>query len=236
MASTTDLGKWMLTNGGEYNPETAYEQLTMVMYENSTYITLKTVQGITPTDDHINYQLMAKGFNPTALESVQAEDTSGVLGEVGGTVSAQDLIDWVVDQAATKLLKISDLVSVQTNDATKGVSAALAYAMGQKLDQLNSNLNSLIKIAEVGVTDAIPINPSSKEVNTSISFQKSYTDPIVIATLCGGQGYVGAGCKVMSIKNNGATFKTYTTSPVGSDYSFYISYLVVVKNNQFKLA
>lgn len=100
----------------------------------------------------------------------------------------------------------------------------------------NSNLNSLIKIAEVGVTDAIPINPSSKEVNTSISFQKSYTDPIVIATLCGGQGYVGAGCKVMSVKNNGATFKTYTTSPVGSDYSFYISYLVVVKNNQFKLA
>lgn len=142
MASTTDLGKWMLTNGGEYNPETAYEQLTMVMYENSTYITLKTVQGITPTDDHINYQLMAKGFNPTALASVQAEDTSGVLGEVGGTVSAQDLIDWVVDQAATKLLKISDLVSVQTNDATKGVSAALAYAMGQELDQLNSNLDS----------------------------------------------------------------------------------------------
>ena len=144
MASTTDLGKWMLTNGGEYNPETAYEQLTMVMYENSTYITLKTVQGITPTDDHINYQLMAKGFNPTALASVQAKDTSGVLGEVGGTVSAQDLVDWVVDQAATKLLKISDLVSVQTNDATKGVSAALAYAMGQKLDQLNSNLEMVL--------------------------------------------------------------------------------------------
>ena len=151
MASTTDLGKWMLTNGGEYNPETAYEQLTMVMYENSTYITLKTVQGITPTDDHINYQLMAKGFNPTALESVQAEDTSGVLGEVGGTVSAQDLINWVVDQAATKLLKISDLVSVQTNDATKGVSAALAYAMGQKLDQLNSNLIRNEVISTTGV-------------------------------------------------------------------------------------
>lgn len=151
MASTTDLGKWMLTNGGEYNPETAYEQLTMVMYENSTYITLKTVQGITPTDDHINYQLMAKGFNPTALESVQAEDTSGVLGEVGGTVSAQDLINWVVDQAATKLLKISDLVSVQTNDATKGVSAALAYAMGQKLDQLNSDLIRNEVVSTTGV-------------------------------------------------------------------------------------
>lgn len=144
MASTTDLGKWMITNGGEYNPETAYEQLTMVMYENSTYITLKTVQGITPTDDHVNYQLMAKGFNPTALASVQAEDTSGVLGEAGGTVPAQDLVDWVVDQAANKLLKLTDLVSVQTNDPTKGVSAALAYAMGQKIDEVNSNINDKI--------------------------------------------------------------------------------------------
>ena len=160
MASTTDLGKWMLTNGGEYNPETAYEQLTMVMYENSTYITLKTVQGITPTDDHINYQLMAKGFNPTALESVQAEDTSGVLGEVGGTVSAQDLIDWVVDQAATKLLKISDLVSVQTNDATKGVSAALAYAMNQSINQLYSNLIS-VKTFEVEITTGSTKDPAS---------------------------------------------------------------------------
>lgn len=146
MASTTDLGKWMITNGGVYNPEAVYEQLTMVMYDNSTYITLKTVQGVTPTDDHVNYQLMAKGFDPTALGSVQAEDTSGVLGEVGGTVSAQDLIDWVVDQAATKLLKISDLVSVQTNDATKGVSAALAYAMNQSIDQLNSNFKNYVRI------------------------------------------------------------------------------------------
>lgn len=178
MASTTDLGKWMLTNGGEYNPETAYEQLTMVMYENSTYITLKTVQGITPTDDHINYQLMAKGFNPTALESVQAEDTSGVLGEVGGTVSAQDLIDWVVDQAATKLLKISDLVSVQTNDATKGVSAALAYAMNQSIDQLNSNLNGKIQFGESTITcDASNVG------SVTVTFEKSYTDmPVIIAS------------------------------------------------------
>lgn len=154
MASTTDLGKWMLTNGGEYNPETVYEQLTMVMYENSTYITLKTVQGITPTDDHVNYQLMAKGFNPTALASVQATDTSGVLGEAGGTVSAQDLVDWVVDQAANKLLKLTDLVSVQTNDATKGVSAALAYAMNQKIEQTNSNIEK-VKIKKMSFTATV---------------------------------------------------------------------------------
>lgn len=181
MASTTDLGKWMLTNGGEYNPETAYEQLTMVMYENSTYITLKTVQGITPTDDHVNYQLMAKGFNPTALASVQATDTSGVLGEAGGTVSAQDLVDWVVDQAANKLLKLTDLVSVQTNDATKGVSAALAYAMNQKIEQTNSNLTVLnakeiqFKLAVKPVFTSTNDLASGDEVMFTVTFDKAFS-------------------------------------------------------------
>ena len=190
MASTTDLGKWMLTNGGEYNPETAYEQLTMVMYENSTYITLKTVQGITPTDDHINYQLMAKGFNPTALASVQAEDTSGVLGEAGGTVSAQDLVDWVVDQAANKLLKLTDLVSVQTNDATKGVSAALAYAMNQKIEQTNSNL-TVLNAKEIQFKPAVrPVFTSTNnlasgaEAMFTVTFDKAFSAvPTITFTL-----------------------------------------------------
>ena len=225
MASTTDLGKWMLTNGGEYNPETAYEQLTMVMYENSTYITLKTVQGITPTDDHINYQLMAKGFNPTALESVQAEDTSGVLGEVGGTVSAQDLINWVVDQAATKLLKISDLVSVQTNDATKGVSAALAYAMGQKLDQLNSNLPSPTGLL-IQHGYGYDYN-STDDFSISITFEKSYTQWVQVfcnipATMSGTYFHVATahsitfnGCKLSgrAINIDGSTISSISKNP-----------------------
>lgn len=176
------------------------------------------------------------GFDGKA-SSVSAVDLLGLLGKENATSTVQALIDVIADKVLNQLLLRSNVVN---NALTTEEGYALDARMGKSLqDQItaqNSNLNSLIKIAEVGVTDAIPINPSSKEVNTSISFQKSYTDPIVIATLCGGQGYVGAGCKVMSVKNNGATFKTYTTSPVGSDYSFYISYLVVVKNNQFKLA
>jgi len=225
VASTTDLGKWMLTNGGEYNPETAYEQLTMVMYENSTYITLKTVQGITPTDDHINYQLMAKGFNPTALASVQAEDTSGVLGEVGGTVSAQDLIDWVVDQAATKLLKISDLVSVQTNDATKGVSAALAYAMNQSITQLNSNLPSPTGLL-IQHGHGYDYN-STDDFSISITFEKSYTQWVQVfcnipATMSGTYFHVATahsitfnGCKLSgrAINIDGSTISSISKNP-----------------------
>lgn len=225
MATTTDLGKWMITNGGVYDPEAAYEQLTMVVYDNSTYITLKTVQGVTPIDDHVNYQLMAKGFDPTALGSVQAEDTSGVLGEVGGTVSAQDLVDWVVDQAATKLLKISDLVSVQTNDATKGVSAALAYAMGQKLDQLNSNLPSP---AGLLIQHGHEHNyNTADDFSISITFEKSYTQWVQVfcnipATMSGTYFHVATahsitfnGCKLSgrAINIDGSTISSISKNP-----------------------
>lgn len=213
MASTTDLGKWMLTNGGEYNPETAYEQLTMVMYENSTYITLKTVQGITPTDDHINYQLMAKGFNPTALASVQAEDTSGVLGEVGGTVSAQDLIDWVVDQAATKLLKISDLVSVQTNDATKGVSAALAYAMNQSIDQLNSDLTVLN-------AKEIQFKPAVKPVFTSTTNLASGAEAMFTVTF--DKAFSAVPTITFTLRTNGDLFLSQVDSISTTGFTGYI--------------
>jgi hypothetical protein len=221
VASTTDLGKWMLTNGGEYNPETAYEQLTMVMYENSTYITLKTVQGITPTDDHINYQLMAKGFNPTALASVQAEDTSGVLGEVGGTVSAQDLINWVVDQAATKLLKISDLVSVQTNDATKGVSAALAYAMGQKLDQLNSNLQH----GSVDITLAV-----NKEEEHEVVFPYKFAKIPTVMVSIERNGYTSSATVMVrkgSVTTSGFKFTSINSESINAEVM--VSWFAIAK-------
>lgn len=144
--ATTDLGKWMITNGGEYDPDVTYEQLTMVMYDNSTYITLKTVTGVTPSNDQINYALMAQGFNPGVLSSVTAVDTSGALGNAGGTVSAQSLVDYLADAVMTKLVEKANISNVQVNDSSKVPSAALAYAMQQQITEneeaitgLNSN-------------------------------------------------------------------------------------------------
>lgn len=124
--TTTDLGKWMITNGGNYNPEAVYEQLTMVMYDNSTYITLKTVTGVTPSNDGINYILMAQGFNATALSAVTAVDTSGLLGSAGETISAQSLIDYLADAVSTKLLKKSDIATtLSSSDITVPASSLL---------------------------------------------------------------------------------------------------------------
>ena len=125
---------------------------------------------------------MAKGFNPTALASVQATDTSGVLGEAGGTVSAQDLVDWVVDQAANKLLKLTDLVSVQTNDVTKGVSAALAYAMNQKIEQTNSNLEWKY-VADVIGSSTINIPSDACEIFVTVTKSSVIYDGVTTLSL-----------------------------------------------------
>ena len=131
--ATTDLGKWMITNGGTYDPEATYEQLTMVMYDNSTYITLKTVTGITPSNDKQNYILMAQGFDATALSSVQAEDTSGLLGLPGESVSAQSLVDYLADAVATKLLKKTDIATTIQNSTDTVPASSLLYELNNDM-------------------------------------------------------------------------------------------------------
>lgn len=160
--TTTDLGKWMITNGGNYNPEAVYEQLTMVMYDNSTYITLKTVTGVTPSNDGINYILMAQGFNATALSAVTAVDTSGLLGSAGETISAQSLIDYLADAVSTKLLKKSDIATtlsssditvpasslLKTTDDKIGDTSNLPVSTNnvvEAITQLNSNISDIPK-------------------------------------------------------------------------------------------
>lgn len=131
--ATTDLGKWMITNGGEYNPDTTYEQLTMVLYQNSTYITLRTVTGIIPNNDKINYILMAQGFSANALADVVAKDTYGVIGDVSGDVSAQNLVDYLTNEVVNNLLKKTSISTVQINSDNTVPSSSLAYAMQQEI-------------------------------------------------------------------------------------------------------
>lgn len=139
----TDLGKWMITNGGDYNSETTYEQLTIVLYHNSMFLTLKTVKGITPVDDNINYSLMSQGAATTLLSAINATDTYGVLGEVGATVSSQALVDYLADSVMNKLIEKTQIANnLTTQDSDKVLSALQGYNLKQSVDELNSNLDS----------------------------------------------------------------------------------------------
>lgn len=154
--ATTDLGKWMITNGGEYNPDTTYEQLTMVLYQNSTYITLRTVTGIIPNNDKINYILMAQGFSANALADVVAKDTYGVIGDVSGDVSAQNLVDYLTNEVVNNLLKKTSISTVQTNSDNTVPSSSLAYVMQQEItknkeDIATANSNLALKTGAANI-------------------------------------------------------------------------------------
>lgn len=108
----SDLGKIFITDGGIYDANTTYEKLTMVSYNNSTYITLRTVTGVTPSNDRINYGLMAQGFTATYLSSVTAEDVQGLVVEAGSEAPAQSLINAIADRVANQLVSSSDLQDI----------------------------------------------------------------------------------------------------------------------------
>ena len=137
----TDLGKWMITNGGNYNSETTYEQLTIVLYNNSMFLTLKTVKGITPVNDNINYSLMSQAAATTLLSGINATDTYGVLGEVGATVSSQALVDYLADSVMNKLIAKTQIANdLTTQDSNKVLSALQGYNLKQSVDEVNNNL------------------------------------------------------------------------------------------------
>ena len=215
--ATTDLGKWMITNGGNYSPEATYEQLTMVMYDNSTYITLKTVTGITPTNDGINYILMAQGFDATALDSIEANDTSGLLGESGNTVSAQSLIDYLADAVATKLLKKTDIATTIENSTDTVPASSLLY-------QLNSDMGGMkffTDISSLGlerdtatpnsVIDAMPYR-SALVVSSSVFTNPAWNFPGGRYTL-----------EIISVTGGRAIISLYGKTPTEADYRMFLN-------------
>lgn len=163
----TDLGKWMITNGGEYSADATYEQLTMVKYGNSTYITLKTVTGITPVDDKINYQLMAQGFDATALSAVQAEDTQGLCGEKGNIVTAQSLVDALADKVINTVM-----AKIGTAELTGGMTD-----LSSGLNKLNSNLATSLILSKAIKTLPDGTYCGASEVITIPGFYNIYKSP-----------------------------------------------------------
>lgn len=219
--ATTDLGKWMITNGGEYNPNTTYEQLTMVLYQNSTYITLRTVTGIIPNNDKINYILMAQGFSANALGDVVAKDTYGVIGDVVGDVSAQNLVDYLTNEVVNNLLKKTSISTVQTNSDNTVPSSSLAYKMQQAITKnkediatANSNLESLTDGYKLVMVDTVQTGnvAGTSGAQTSFQFGRTFSQPPHVMTensggiiVSGARDITGTGCQILLYNPTGST-------------------------------
>lgn len=146
---------------GEYDPETEYHMMNAVYYEGSTYVALKEHPEGVPTADGANWMYLAKGFIQNMLDTVNAKDTSGLLGEPGGVVSAQTLMDKIADKMTKELVTNTALQNKLANYILKSqiVNNLLATQPGNVLDamqgkiladkfaQLNSDMQSLDETA-----------------------------------------------------------------------------------------
>lgn len=136
----TSLGLVGIADKGTYNAEATYNKGQFVLYDGSTWLALKdNLNGVTPAEGE-NWKYLARGFAAELLSLVTAIDSQGLSGSQGGQVNAQSLIDVLADKVANQLIAKSMMSNVQVNDAEKVPTSALAYAMQQSIETLNSKM------------------------------------------------------------------------------------------------
>lgn len=143
-AGYTELGRIGFVDRGTYASGTTYRIGDVVYYNGSTWSALKdNLQGVTPAAG-ANWKYMARGFAAEALSAITANDTSGVLGTAGASVTSQELIDAIADKVMTKLIEKSKIVNnLLATDATTVLSGPMGKSLDEKITKLNSDLGDV---------------------------------------------------------------------------------------------
>lgn len=168
-----DLGKIAVTDGGNYSVSTTYEKLTFVHYQGDAYMTLKTVKGVTPTDDGVNYKLFCKSAElATASKAgiVMPDGTTTTVNSSGkmsakqatqsttGIVKGSKSIKVVSDGAIvvnTNFTQAADLANIIAEEAIATILGKVSKAIATTM---NLNQNALLK----SMLTSIDANDSSK--------------------------------------------------------------------------
>ena len=138
-----DAGKIVITPKGKYNSTTTYEWLDEVTYDGKAYIALKTVTGVTPSDDGVNWRLflapndiVAGNLVPTFTEAstrtniISSENLSTILGKVKKYF------------ADLKGHAFNDTVNNLTTSTTgSALDASQGNVLQEEIDEINSNLS-----------------------------------------------------------------------------------------------
>lgn len=168
-----DLGKIAVTDGGNYSVSTTYEKLTFVHYQGDAYMTLKTVKGVTPTDDGVNYKLFCKsaelataskagivmpdGTTTTVNSSGKMSAkraTQSTPGIVKGSNSIKVGSDGAID-VNTTFTQAVNLANIITGEAIATILGKVSKAIATTM---NLNQNALLK----SMLTSIDVNDSSK--------------------------------------------------------------------------
>ena len=142
-----DAGKVVITPKGAYSSTATYEWLDEVAYDGKAYVALKTVTGVTPSDDGVNWRLyldpndiVAGNLVPTFTEAsarnniISGESLSTILGKVK---------KWFSD---LKGHAFNDTVKNLTTEETgSALDASQGKVLQDEVEEINSNLDVLKK-------------------------------------------------------------------------------------------
>lgn len=134
------LGKVGLANRGVYSASAQYTALDFVAYNGSTYVALKNVTGVTPSDDGVNWQAMALGTSMSlanrldvttagqvALDAAQGPEITNLIDQRAPTSHASTATTYGQGNANNYgHVKLSDTytISVSGANAAGGVGAS----------------------------------------------------------------------------------------------------------------
>lgn len=175
---------------GEYNAQTTYKRLNTVRYQNKVYVSLKTVVGVTPSDDKVNWMLFVDTteIDPSDIApefSVAATRENIMTGESLPTLFGK-IKKYFTD---LKGHAFNDTVNNLTTSTTgSALDASQGNVLQGEVDEINSNLNSytlsLVYDAVNSGTFKITINKIIREpiiilINSqSIEYQDIFILPI----------------------------------------------------------
>lgn len=144
-----DAGKVVITPKGAYSSTATYEWLDEVSYDGKAYIALKTVTGVTPSDDGVNWRLflapndiVAGNLVPTFTEAstrsniVSGENLSTILGKVKKYFT--DLKGHAFNDT------VNNLTTSKTGSA---LDASQGKVLQGEVDEINSNLSLNLRLA-----------------------------------------------------------------------------------------
>ena len=137
----------------DYSPSTTYDFPNLITYNGSTYMALKQVRGITPTNDKVNYRLIAqRGVDGVGSVS----KVNGISPDVNGNViiDVGDSEELNIHKNNSSPQKHINVVSSIPNDISNmGILVKVDGSSSDTpsmttVDELNSNINQITEQLE----------------------------------------------------------------------------------------
>lgn len=154
-----DAGKIVITPKGAYSSTATYEWLDEVSYDGRAYIALKTVTGVTPSDDGENWRLFLDPADVNANTLVPTFEEQSARNNIisGDNISTLfgKVKKWFTD---LKSHAFKDLVNNLTTEATgSALDASQGKVLQDEVEEINSNLLNQ-KMLGWTVPEEMPIN------------------------------------------------------------------------------